>query len=109
MSRISHPFQLAKIKGGENYDRINRKTWKTKIIFQTAIRSLTVILTVLYALGIQSISLTTVNVLCLSFYFTQLAPGLIDHTNQQKAQWLFAAVFISASVTRLNLWGDYQT
>ncbi|MCI9221281.1 MAG: hypothetical protein HFH94_16440 [Lachnospiraceae bacterium] len=85
------------------------KTWKAKIIFQAVFCSLTVILTVLYALGIQSISLTTVNVLCLSFYFTQLAPGLIDHTNQQKAQWLLAAVFISASVTSLNLWVDYQT
>ena len=60
------------------------KTWKVKIIFQAIFCSLTVILTVLYALGIQSISLTTVNVLCLSFYFTQLAPGLIDHTNRQK-------------------------
>lgn len=85
------------------------KTWKVKIIFQAVFCSLTVILTVLYALGIQSISLTTVNVLCLSFYFTQLAPGLIDHTNRQKAQWLLAAVFISASVTSLNLWVDYQT
>lgn len=85
------------------------KTWKVKTIFQAVFCSLTVILTVLYALGIQSISFTAVNVLCLSFYFTQLAPGLIDHTNRQKAQWLLASVFISASVTSLNLWVDYQT
>lgn len=80
------------------------------IIFQMAFCSLTVILTGFYALGIQSgINLTTVNVLCLSCYFTQLAPGLIDRNNQQKAQWLLAAVFISTSVTSLNLWIDYRT
>ena len=72
--------------------------------------SFTVILTGLYALGLQNgINLTTVNVVCLSFYFTQLAPGLIDCDNRQKAQWLLAAVFISTSVTSLNLWIDYQT
>ncbi len=83
---------------------------KTTIIIQTIFCSLTVILTALYALDIQSgINLTTVNVLCFSFYFTQLTPGLIECNNHQKAQWLFAAVFISASVTSLNLWIDYRT
>lgn len=87
-----------------------KKIRKTTIIIQTIFCSLTVILTALYALDIQSgINLTTVNMLCFSFYFTQLAPGLIECNNHQKAQWLFAAVFISASVTSLNLWIDYRT
>ena len=97
-------------KVGKLMTESTKKIRKTTITIQTIFCSLTVILTVLYVLDIQSgINLTTVNVLCFSFYFTQLAPGLLECNNHQKAQWLLAAVFISAIVTSLNLWIDYRT
>lgn len=71
---------------------------------------LTVILTGIYVLEVwDKLNLTTINVLSLPLFFSELSLGFIENKNIKKALFFLSAIFIGTVVGGLNLWTNYQT
>lgn len=96
MKRL-HGFDIKKVN-------VEKKNWPVISCL------LTVVLTVFYAFGVwKGLNFTAVNLLCVSLFFSNFGPGIVESINRKKAQLFLTAVFIGTAAEGLNLWIDYQT